>query len=1144
MAPPPASAARNDKGKARAGKNADLSSSTRKEQRIAQRRQARTIPTQPQASTSSSTSSTLAPQLDVEPYLLSRRFEIAALRKAIKTSRSSSATRAWQLLPRHARRRAASHNVLRLPSRLRAKGLAELRSSTTLAKARSQIRKRLPNHPMAKAEARKLELRGRAARPEARWLETHLWLAKRFRMSREEFDGDRWGYVLPEEPYMKGEKTDWRATNGGCAIWDASWEQWVRVGVKLPKSAKGKEREMDVDGDFGAARGTLQQEEAVQLLEKLTMVARLVAGGSASGEALRLSASTSRITAFSATLHGGIENTNSDRALCPAKLYLVLPTRSEPVARSNDTTPTAGPSSSSSTAPAQPANPPQAAQARRLRRLLRLLPPPPQQSEINPDAELLVRTHPAAVDTLHRALQAAVIRVAKEATEKEEERAHFVVQRLEGPPADIVVGDDAAQRSPSRKGATSASSGLDADPCSSSAKLAQTHLSSHLKHRLSLLRQSELRNRAFCTFELYGPKSGEVLGRVLQLSAKGTNEETRRRWEEMTAKPTGDGKRKVDDTEAVRPKDSSGEGIACLSVRVHDPRLGLRRGPTTRAPGRKGGAQKGKQGQSKQGPAALSPSAAKEASSNQAAPATSAGKRKLTDSDLSADAEGPPSKAARTLEGEQNVPHTTAKTEDRFVPTTRHPHLLTNGYPYPSQTQGDLDSRRSALLASGLAATSKKRGRARTTNSLLEPTSKDDVIPVVIVPRADGVQGFTLLVPQGWGRPFWHALLGSKAIPGTGSGEVRPLGLGGWRALQRETGRASFPGEWPYAPAVASKGRGKEKRQGGQATAWQRSVSFAAAKREEEWARRPKAKRINYEKLGVSWPFGGVEMWMSCARTGEGVLREELLKLGQSSGKAKPDERITTERADKDAGHGLHLHGSTLLLRAQIFWLRQLLATTTVVPPSAHQLLLGRARSLLLHSCSSSTSAASSSKPTKRDTSHALVLVNLETLPGTGGALSEGDELHLLPYAGAMQGSNGKAMRGKRQPIGALTSGRFSLTRGRSTGMALCSASAWVWAVASSHSSAGQTSRATPFATEVGKGEGEGDETDVPAEKKRLKKMRGLIGLAEQGLNSIWQDTVDSEGSNGVEQWESARLIVRSISGGTEREVVARLVRV
>lgn len=62
----------------------------------------------------------------VEELVESRKFEINALTRAIRQSRASGAQRAFQSLPKHLRRRAASHNPSRLPKRLRHRARKEV----------------------------------------------------------------------------------------------------------------------------------------------------------------------------------------------------------------------------------------------------------------------------------------------------------------------------------------------------------------------------------------------------------------------------------------------------------------------------------------------------------------------------------------------------------------------------------------------------------------------------------------------------------------------------------------------------------------------------------------------------------------------------------------------------------------------------------------------------------------------------------------------------------------------------------------------------------------------------------------------------------------------------------------------------------
>lgn len=86
----------------------------------------------------------LPASIDVEKFTEARAYEIDAMQRAIKGARhvfrvlstvygvvtmrsSGSAThRAWQTLPRHLRRRAASHDVRRVPVRLRDKARTEV----------------------------------------------------------------------------------------------------------------------------------------------------------------------------------------------------------------------------------------------------------------------------------------------------------------------------------------------------------------------------------------------------------------------------------------------------------------------------------------------------------------------------------------------------------------------------------------------------------------------------------------------------------------------------------------------------------------------------------------------------------------------------------------------------------------------------------------------------------------------------------------------------------------------------------------------------------------------------------------------------------------------------------------------------------
>ena len=68
-------------------------------------------------------------ELDVAAFVSAREFEIRALEAGITNSKGALATRAFQKVPRGLRRRTASHNVKRVPSRLRARAKREVSST-------------------------------------------------------------------------------------------------------------------------------------------------------------------------------------------------------------------------------------------------------------------------------------------------------------------------------------------------------------------------------------------------------------------------------------------------------------------------------------------------------------------------------------------------------------------------------------------------------------------------------------------------------------------------------------------------------------------------------------------------------------------------------------------------------------------------------------------------------------------------------------------------------------------------------------------------------------------------------------------------------------------------------------------------------
>uniref|UniRef100_A0A8C5RLN2 POP1 homolog, ribonuclease P/MRP subunit n=1 Tax=Laticauda laticaudata TaxID=8630 RepID=A0A8C5RLN2_LATLA len=146
----------------------------------------------------------------VSPFVQARAAEIKAMLKAVK--QKSSNTLVFQSLPRHMRRRAMSHNIKRLPRRLRELARIEAEKPEHQKKALSKSKCR-------KARRRHINLVVEFNRRQRKniWLETHIWHAKRFHMVK------KWGYCLGDKPTMKSYRACYRAMTQHCLLQDLSY---------------------------------------------------------------------------------------------------------------------------------------------------------------------------------------------------------------------------------------------------------------------------------------------------------------------------------------------------------------------------------------------------------------------------------------------------------------------------------------------------------------------------------------------------------------------------------------------------------------------------------------------------------------------------------------------------------------------------------------------------------------------------------------------------------------------------------------------------------------------------------------------------------------------------------------------------------
>lgn len=218
-------------------------------------------------------------ELDLQAFLNAREFEIRALEESMRHIKAESSTRAFQQLPRGMRRRTASHNAKRVPKRLRRRAIKEMvedntptvvrrrrKPKTTRARIRAETAKRLgilaekKRKRKARLDAAKKDattdssstgpatattaVTTRPPRPKIRrnqlneppkpkskfrkrqihktWLPTHVWHAKRARMTDPK--NPLWRFAIPLTPNEKVYRPTHRAQGEkGTVAWDTSY---------------------------------------------------------------------------------------------------------------------------------------------------------------------------------------------------------------------------------------------------------------------------------------------------------------------------------------------------------------------------------------------------------------------------------------------------------------------------------------------------------------------------------------------------------------------------------------------------------------------------------------------------------------------------------------------------------------------------------------------------------------------------------------------------------------------------------------------------------------------------------------------------------------------------------------------------------
>lgn len=169
--------------------------------------------------------------LDPLVFAKARTAEVLLMKQEIQNSQYRSAKRVFQTLPRSMRRRAASYNIRRLPIRLRQKAIEEVNESSLcaylgqVAKDPATAQKAIKKPPCRRRSRRPkniVESFGRRTK-DKRWLETHIWHAKRARME------NMWGYRIALRSNEKCRKSCIRASRNACFMYDASYYEIIEI---------------------------------------------------------------------------------------------------------------------------------------------------------------------------------------------------------------------------------------------------------------------------------------------------------------------------------------------------------------------------------------------------------------------------------------------------------------------------------------------------------------------------------------------------------------------------------------------------------------------------------------------------------------------------------------------------------------------------------------------------------------------------------------------------------------------------------------------------------------------------------------------------------------------------------------------------
>ena len=144
-------------------------------------------------------------EIDIIKYASIRQNEIDFLHNDSFLGKEDKHKSLFQMLPRHMRRRTMGYIRKRLPHKIRSSAVIKL--PTKVAKRPSRKFRRRPNNLL------KEYCRRQTDSCDKKWLETHIWHAKRFHMSE-----PMYGYRLALFDNCKNKRAVYKCLNTSCCI--------------------------------------------------------------------------------------------------------------------------------------------------------------------------------------------------------------------------------------------------------------------------------------------------------------------------------------------------------------------------------------------------------------------------------------------------------------------------------------------------------------------------------------------------------------------------------------------------------------------------------------------------------------------------------------------------------------------------------------------------------------------------------------------------------------------------------------------------------------------------------------------------------------------------------------------------------------